>query len=258
MSQALLPIGEFAKLAETTKRTVLWYEELNLLKPTYINPETGYRFYATSQIIDFKAILLLRKLNFSLAEIKAKNQPLKKLFKAKEQVLERELADLEANLTSTRTYYANLEKTGTLVNPKIKVFKPFPVYYVDKLGPYRLIDNYFTEFRTYFKIIPKGVLGLVLYEDVGYQPKNARVKICFTIKAGLELKKDTPVKKMVVPGFKALAYTHQGSTKLLSILWQELKKYQVKYGYKLAKNLPFEDAEMSKNKHVTEMLMPIQ
>lgn len=257
MSQALLTIGDFAKLAETTKRTVLWYETMGIFKPREINPENGYRFYETSQIIDFKAILLLRKLNFSLTEIKAKNQPLKKLFKIKERALEQDINGLQFALRSTRTYYANLENTGTLVNPRVKTLKPFPIYYIDKLGPYKDIGDYFKEMRSYFSSIPTETLGLTIYEDVGYKPNNAKVKICFNITPGLTLRENTPVQRMTVPEFKALSYTHEGSTKLLSMLWQELKKFQVKYGYKVNKSLPFEDLELSQSSHVTEMLMPI-
>lgn len=255
MSQDLLTIGEFAKLAETTKRTVLWYEEEEILKPKQIDPENGYRLYGTDQIIDFKTILLLRRLNFSLTEIKAKNQSTEKLFKAKEKTLGQEIKDLQLALTNTRKYYANLKKTGTLVSPRVKMIKAFEVYYIDKLGPYRKIGDYYAELRSFFDHIPKGTLGLVLYEDTGYQPRNAKTKICLVVRPGLRPNRN--INKMVVPGFKALSYTHEGSTKLLSVLWQELKKYRLKNGFKINENLSFEDLELSLSAHVTEMLMPI-
>ena len=261
MSNNLLTIGEFSKLAETTKRTVLWYEEEGILLPKQIDPENKYRLYSTDQIIDLKAIMLLRKLNFTISEIKSylsKHNP-ENLFNLKKKALKQEITDLQSALDSTGRYYDNLQKTGTLVDPKIKVFKSFPVYYIDKLGPYHKIGDYFEEMHTYFDKIPKETLGLVIYEDIGYQPKNAKTKICFTIRPGLKLKPEAKkiVKKMVVPGFKSLSYKHFGSSKLLSMLWQELKKYLVKNGYKEDRSLPFEDIELSQSAHVTEMIMPI-
>ncbi len=262
MPSNLLTIGEFAKLAETTKRTVLWYEEKSILKPKDKDPENGYRLYTTSQIIDFKAILLLRKLNFSIEEIKnflSKHNSPETLFNLKKKSLKQEIVDLQIALRDTQNYYQNIQKTGTLVDPKIKTLKPFPVYYLDKLGPYRMIGDYFDELRSYFDRVPKDTPGLVIYEDIGYQPKNAKTKICLLIKPGLKLKPEAKeiVKKMTVPGFKALSYTHHGSSKLLSMLWQELKKYRSKNGYKENKNLPFEDMELSQSAHITEMLMPV-
>jgi len=262
MPNNLLTVGEFANLAETTKRTVLWYEQKGILKPNQVNSQTGYRLYTTDQIIDFKAILLLRKLNFSIAEIKnflSKHNSPETLFNLKKTALKQEVTDLQTALNDTEKYYNNIQQTGTLVNPKIKSIDSFPVYYIDKLGPYRKIGDYFEELHTYFSQIPKNTLGLVIYEDNGYQPKNAKTKICFIIKPGLLVKPEAKdiVKKMTVPGFKALSYTHHGSSKLLSMLWQELKKYREKNGYKENKSLPFEDLELSQSAHSTEMLMPI-
>lgn len=262
MPTDLLTIGEFAKLAETTKRTVLWYEEKGILKPKEKDLENNYRLYSTDQIIDFKAILLLRKLNFSIEEIKsflAKHNSPETLFNFKKKALKQDIADLQTALKDTENYYQNIQKTSTLVDPKVRTIKPFPVYYIDKLGPYRKIGDYYDELRSYFDRIPKGTIGLVIYEDIGYQPKNAKTKICLIISPGLKLKPEAReiVKKMTVPGFKALSYTHYGSSKLLSMLWQELKKYRVKNGYKEDKSLPFEDLELSQSAHVTEMLMPI-
>ncbi len=263
MSQDLLNIGDFAKMAETTKRTVLWYEEKGILKPKQVDTENGYRLYAIDQIIDFKAILLLRKLDFSIEEIRsflAKQHTPEALFNLKKKALQQEIADLQTVLRDTDKYYRNLQKTGTLVDPRIKTFKSFPVFYIDKLGPYYQIDDYFTQLRSCFDFIPPTVKGLVLYEGVGYQPKNVKTKICFWIRPGLKLKPEAKdvVKKMTVPGFRALAYTHYGSSRLLSMLWVELKKYQVKNDYKADQSLPFEDAELSESAHVTEMLMPIK
>lgn len=260
MPNELLTIGEFSKLAETTKRTVLWYEEKGILKPKQVDTENNYRFYTTDQIIDFKAILLLRKLNFSIEEIKSflsKNNSPEKLFNLKKKALKQEIVELQTTLKDTEKYYENIQQTGTLVSPKVKTLKSFPVYYIDKLGPYRKIGDYFEEFHSYFETVPQGTFGLTIYEGRGYQPTNAKTKICFIKKPGLK-PNNSVVRQMTVPGFKALSYTHYGSTKLLSMLWQELKKYRDKNDYKENGNLPFEDLELSSSANVIEMLMPIK
>ncbi|KKT73937.1 MAG: Transcriptional activator ligand binding domain protein [Microgenomates group bacterium GW2011_GWA2_44_7] len=258
----LLTIGEFAQLAETTKRTVLWYEQKGLLKPSEVDPENGYRLYNIGQVIDFKAILLLRKINFSIGEIRSylnKNKSPEALFNLKKAALRQEINDLQSALDNTERYYQNLQKTGTLVDPQIKSFKSLTVYYINKLGPYFKISDYFEELRQYFNQIPKGTLGLVIYEDIGYRPKEAKTKICLTYRAGLKLKPEAKeiVRKMTLPGFTALSYVHRGSSKLLSMLWQELKKYRIRNDYKENKDLPFEDLELSQSSHVTEMIIPI-
>jgi DNA-binding transcriptional MerR regulator len=39
----MLSIGEFARLGAVSVRTLRHYEEIGLLLPAQVNPETGYR-----------------------------------------------------------------------------------------------------------------------------------------------------------------------------------------------------------------------
>ena len=64
----LFTIGQFAKLHEINKKTLMWYEEMNLLKPAVIK-ENGYRYYSYYQSSLLETILLLRELNVSIPEI---------------------------------------------------------------------------------------------------------------------------------------------------------------------------------------------
>src|SRR5258708_1967639 len=110
MVNTLITAGEFAKLARTTKRTILWYDQIGVLKPELINEE-GYRFYKPEQLIDFQIILLLRSLNFSLEQIQAylaKNNTLRTLFKSKESDVEKQIKVLQKTLSDINNYSQNL------------------------------------------------------------------------------------------------------------------------------------------------------
>ena len=65
----MLKISEFAKLAHTTRRTLIIYDNNGLFKPALVNHE-GYRFYDYDQIYELSFILALRKLGLSIDEIK--------------------------------------------------------------------------------------------------------------------------------------------------------------------------------------------
>ena len=45
----LLPIGKMAKANRVTIATLRLYDEMDLLTPTYTDPETGYRYYDIRQ-----------------------------------------------------------------------------------------------------------------------------------------------------------------------------------------------------------------
>ena len=64
----LFTIGQFAKLHEINKKTLMWYDEIGLLKPAVIK-ENGYRYYTYYQSSLLETILLLRELNVSIPEI---------------------------------------------------------------------------------------------------------------------------------------------------------------------------------------------
>ena len=66
---ALFTIGQFAALHEINKKTLMWYDEIGLLKPACIK-EDGYRYYSYQQSAALETILMLRELNVSLDEIK--------------------------------------------------------------------------------------------------------------------------------------------------------------------------------------------
>lgn len=48
----MLRIGDFSKLSRISIRMLRYYEKHNLLKPRYVDEESGYRFYAHEQIFE--------------------------------------------------------------------------------------------------------------------------------------------------------------------------------------------------------------
>jgi ubiquinone/menaquinone biosynthesis C-methylase UbiE/DNA-binding transcriptional MerR regulator len=64
----LYTTGEFAKRANVSVRTIRYYDEAGLLKPTIIK-DSGYRFYTDSDFAILQKIIVLKRLGFSLEEI---------------------------------------------------------------------------------------------------------------------------------------------------------------------------------------------
>lgn len=66
----LFTIGEMAKLHNMTMKTLRYYDEIGLLEPSQIDAGNGYRYYSTEQFEQLNTIQYLKKLGFSLKEIK--------------------------------------------------------------------------------------------------------------------------------------------------------------------------------------------
>src|SRR5260221_10708067 len=62
-------IGEFSKIAQVSGRLLRYYDEIGLLSPASIDPETGYRYYSARQLPRLNRILVLKELGLSLEQI---------------------------------------------------------------------------------------------------------------------------------------------------------------------------------------------
>lgn len=65
----LFQIGEVAKMFRVSMGTLRHYEDRGLLKPEYIDKETGYRYYGVRQLEVLNTIRYLRVLDFPLSQI---------------------------------------------------------------------------------------------------------------------------------------------------------------------------------------------
>ena len=63
-------IGEFAKLVNANIKTIRYYDEIGILNPKEIDKFTSYRYYNDDNVKEFYSIMLLKKMGFSLDEIK--------------------------------------------------------------------------------------------------------------------------------------------------------------------------------------------
>ena len=66
----LFKIGEIAKLFNINIRTLRYYDDIDLLKPEYIDEKTGYRYYSTVQFEQLNTIRYLRELKVPLNDIR--------------------------------------------------------------------------------------------------------------------------------------------------------------------------------------------
>ncbi|MGL5087845.1 MAG: FAD-dependent oxidoreductase, partial [Fusobacteriaceae bacterium] len=72
MKKDLYLIGEISKITGLSNKTLRYYDENNILKPDYVDPNNGYRYYSEYQILKLQNIITLKNNGFSLEEIKKK------------------------------------------------------------------------------------------------------------------------------------------------------------------------------------------
>ena len=110
-------IGQFSVLSKVTIKTLRFYESEGLLKPSFIDRNTGYRYYEANQLVDISKIVSLRQIGLSINDIKEviKGSNVKK-------ILEKRKDEIENNL---RLEYSQLSKINYLLEPTINKSRDF-------------------------------------------------------------------------------------------------------------------------------------
>ena len=66
----LLTIGEFSKMTYLSVKALRHYHDVGLLAPVTIDPDTGYRRYASSQVATAQAIRRFRDLDMPIDDVR--------------------------------------------------------------------------------------------------------------------------------------------------------------------------------------------
>lgn len=62
----MLSIGEFARRSRLSPKALRLYDELGILTPARVDPDTGYRWYSTDQLEPARLVAVMRQVGLSL------------------------------------------------------------------------------------------------------------------------------------------------------------------------------------------------
>lgn len=204
--------GEFAKLLEVNKDTLLYYDKIDLFKPagTFNN---GYRYYTFDQFDQFVAIQSLRSVELPIKELKtyfdAPNiQNLQQLAMEQQEKVAREiqkLQDIQFFLERTITLTKEMEDIS-FGKVLIKQLSAEPVVYSDEKIDWSLsIEELYEQTTPFLKRL--GVKSTAAY-GIMYSKEDFLNKE-FGVKSYLFCRLDYPSAKMRPAGNYAIIY-HQG------------------------------------------------
>ncbi|MGE7690748.1 MerR family transcriptional regulator [Lysinibacillus sp. NPDC097214] len=114
-------IGQFSKKTGVSIRTLRYYDEMNLLKPSYIS-ETGRRFYENEDIITLQKITGLKTLGFSLKDIqelmRQSQWDITESLKYQKGEMLRKLVEIKKNIELLE-YTISLAQSNQVIEPEI-------------------------------------------------------------------------------------------------------------------------------------------
>ena len=261
-------IKEFSKITKLTVKALRYYDQENILIPSYRDEESQYRYYDENDFKRAEAILLLRSLDFSIAEIK---DVLVSLDNA---------ADLSYYLEEKKTMIAdriNLEKElirkiDLYMNPKeredismnyeivVKEFQPITVVSIRYKGKYSDVGKYI------------GRLYKAAGGNASGAPFNCYYDEEFKEEADIEL--CVPTKKLIsageingkeLPRIKAICTTHIGSYESINLAYKAILDHAAKHNLKCltpSREVYIKGPGMifkgNPNKYVTQIIIPFE
>ena len=89
----LLSIGDFARMTRLSIKALRLYDQLGLLQPQHVDPQTGYRYYGVDQLSSARMIRNMREMDMPLVTIRQVLTAIPSL-PAQAEVLLREYAEM--------------------------------------------------------------------------------------------------------------------------------------------------------------------
>ena len=111
-------IGEIAELFDLNIRTLRYYDQIDLVKPEFTDPSSGYRYYSTAQFEPLNTIRYLRDLGMSLDDIRSflrgrDTGAMQDMMRAQLEEVNQRQWDLDLIRRKLQTRLAQIEKATT-------------------------------------------------------------------------------------------------------------------------------------------------
>ncbi len=260
----MLTTQEFADLCNTTKKTVIHYDRIGLLKPAKLKNQN--RLYLPKQVLIFQKITLLKSLNLTLKETKQylkNDSALSKLFAERKTKITKEKDELIKKITKLDEFISSLKSDKSLITPKIKVVKPYTVYGLNKTGRYVDIDSHQKELFSLVGNTRRDSVGLTIFYTPNYSPDGSEMTtgVLLKNKPSKEIKGLQLIK---VPEHRVASYTHVGPYSFMSYIWQYMDKFVKEKSLKRNPDLATREfyrvgplKEKDEYSYVTELQIPI-
>ncbi len=234
-------IGDFSNMSKTTIKALRYYEKEGLLKPVYVDLNTGYRYYETSQLVEISKIISLRQIGLSIKDIKNIIDGYDM-----ENILNKRKKEIEDNLTIFNTQLSKINYLLEENNMKNEIFiKEIPsyiIYYRDGIiSDFSKISEFVLQSGTEcvkanpnLKCVTPNYC-YISYLDGEYKEKDIKIRYAEAVeKFGNETNQ---VKFMKADAITAVCIYHKGAYENLRDSYNTILKYIEDNNYEIIDNV---------------------
>jgi len=244
----MFKIGDFSKLSQVSVKTLRYYDEIGLLRPSEIDRFTGYRYYTASQLSRLNRILLLKDLGLSLDQIGrllGSDLPpaqLRGMLKLRQAEIERSIEEEEARLARVAALLTHIEQENVSMSKYdvvIKKVAPVRIASIrDVVANYGAQSELWCELGAY--LVQHNVKAvapcLTIDHNDSYKERDVDLEVCEVIDAALSpaaLPATDRVMVRELPAVEQMACTvHHGPFPQLNLGYQALGQWAEANGYR--------------------------
>jgi len=135
----MLSIGDLARHTRVSVRMLRHYDALGLVVPERVDPGTGYRWYAMSQIGRVDSLVALKELGFTLDQCRAVLDDrivaaeLRGMLRLRQAELEQRIESDTGRLAEVERRLQSIERGLTMTNRTLRI-QPLPALRLAKVG----------------------------------------------------------------------------------------------------------------------------
>jgi DNA-binding transcriptional MerR regulator len=241
----MFSIGEFARLGTVSVRTLRHYDEIGLLRPATVDPETGYRGYRADQLGQLNRIVALKELGLALAQVRQlldgiTLDELRGMLILRQAQLETELEAHHQQLREVEARLRYIEREDVMLADDIVVKRvpamgvvaisgPTPAYGPKNIVPVvnQLFEK-FTELRIRELVTETG--PYVIYYE-GEPGTDLTVNLALPV-AQPPAKLPDPAQYLVLPEIEAAVAVRSGpAASIWPFVYHDLARWADEHGY---------------------------
>lgn len=261
-------ISDFSKITKLTVKALRYYDEENILTPSYRDETNSYRYYDENDFRKAQLIAMLRDLDFSISEIKdilANCDSLDDLsyyLEEKKSMIESKISKekeliIKINLHIKPQYK---EEKGMSYKIEVKEIAPITVASIRYKGKYSDVEKYIG--KLYKAVKNKGAgAPFNCYYDAEFK-EEADIELCVPT---IELISSSSISSKKLPAIKAICTTHIGSYDKLNLAYKALLDYANEHNMRCL--TPSREAYIkgpgiifkgNEEKYITEIMIPFE
>ena len=274
----MLKIGEFSKLSRVSIRMLRHYDEIGILKPVHIDPDSGYRYYGEDQLSVAGRITSLKDMGFSLSAIGQllcceERDILERHLLLKQAELREEYGRLSYRLRLLDTALERLRKDEAMKRDEILKYdvtvKTFPERYaatvrmtIPAYEQEGMLWGILMEETTHLNLIAdEPCYCCAVFHDTEYKESDVDVEVTKTVKGTYPDTKH--VRFRTLPEVTVASAVCKGSYRQMDEVMGTVAQWVMSNGYEFngpAFNIyhisPYETSDP--NKFVTEVCYPVR